>query len=264
MRMQVVGDGAARGGVSAGGGAWVWLSALAVGMRAHWRLQRPRANELGQRAAIASAHHKRQPDISGDAPQRSGLDAMRSGAPRSGAEPGMASFDQFYSRHEQPLYGYLRRLLPSHEIAVEIAQETFFRAWRHFDTLSAYERPEAWLYRVATNLAISQLRRRSPLAFSALFAGARRESADVEEPIGVERIASSLDVEGQTVERDTIDRLLRKLPERQRAALLLAAVQGMPTDEIAAALGVSPDNARQILSRARERFRSLYDDGRRA
>ena len=140
MRMQVVGDGAARGGVSAGGGAWVWLSALAVGMRAHWRLQRPRANELGQRAAIASAHHKRQPDISGDAPQRSGLDAMRSGAPRSGAEPGMASFDQFYSRHEQPLYGYLRRLLPSHEIAVEIAQETFFRAWRHFDALSAYER----------------------------------------------------------------------------------------------------------------------------
>lgn len=257
MRMQVVGDGAAGGGVTAGGGAWVRLSAIVLGVRACWRLQRPRA-------AIASAHHERPSDDYGAAPQRSRPDAIRAGGPRSDAAPDVTAFDQFYSRHEQPLYGYLRRLLPSHEIAVEIAQETFFRAWRHFDTLGDYERPEAWLYRVATNLAISHLRRRSPLAFSALFAGSCAGSAGEGEPFGAERIASPLDVESQSVERDAIDRVLRKLPERQRAALLLAAVQGLPTDEIAAALDVSPDNARQILSRARERFRSLYDEGRRS
>ena len=138
--MQVVSEGVARGDVTTGGGAWVWLSAIAVGMRTRWLLQRPRASGPNQRAAITSAHRERQPDSAGGAPQRSGPDAMPATGPRSDAAPDLATFDQFYSRHEQPLYGYLRRLLSSHEIAVEIAQETFFRAWRHFDALSAYER----------------------------------------------------------------------------------------------------------------------------
>ncbi|HLZ22669.1 MAG TPA: sigma factor, partial [Ktedonobacterales bacterium] len=54
-----------------------------------------------------------------------------------------AAFEAFFQRHEQPLYGYLRRMLPTHEIAVEVAQEAFFRAWTHFEEVRAYERPEA-------------------------------------------------------------------------------------------------------------------------
>ena len=180
--------------------------------------------------------------------------------------PANAAFDLFYARHEQPLYGYLRRLLPTHEIAVEIAQEAFFRAWRQFDTISAYDRPEAWLYRVATNLAISALRKRAPLSFSAVF-GRGRGGAHEEDSGSVEpgerlsaQVASPLDIERQAADRDAIDRALRALPARQRAALLLAAVQGFAADEIAAALGVSPANARQLLSRGRERFRRLYDE----
>jgi len=216
----------------------------------------------GRRAAIASASSEDWQR--GSSRTRSQVNAAGVNAPGSATPaPGLALFDQFYSRHEQPLYGYLRRLLPSHEIALEIAQETFFRAWRHFDALSAYERPEAWLYRVATNLAISQLRRRRSLSFSSVAAHVRSGSADAEELVGADLIASPFDLESQTAERDTIDGVLRALPERQRAALLLAATQGLTTSEIAAALDVSPDNARKILSRARERFRQLYDEAQR-
>ncbi|HEX2348821.1 MAG TPA: sigma-70 family RNA polymerase sigma factor [Ktedonobacterales bacterium] len=169
-----------------------------------------------------------------------------------------ASFDDFYARHEQPLYGYLRRLLPSHEVAVEVAQEAFFRAWRQYETLRAYERPEAWLYRVATNLAISQLRRRAPLSFSSLAARQRAETPQRDELAAGELFASGADLERDAAERDVIERILRALPERHRAALLLSA-QGFKGDEIAAALGATPANARQMLRRARERFRSLYD-----
>ncbi|HEX8983515.1 MAG TPA: RNA polymerase sigma factor, partial [Ktedonobacterales bacterium] len=65
--------------------------------------------------------------------------------------PDLSTFDEFYTRHEQALYGYLRRLTASHEVAVELAQESFVRAWRHFDRIADYDRPEAWLFRVATN-----------------------------------------------------------------------------------------------------------------
>jgi RNA polymerase sigma-70 factor (ECF subfamily) len=169
-----------------------------------------------------------------------------------------ASFDDFYARHEQPLYGYLRRLLPSHEVAVEVAQEAFFRAWQQYEALRAYERPEAWLYRVATNLAISQLRRRAPLSFSSLAARQRAETPQRDELAAGELFASGADLERDAAERDVIERILRALPERHRAALLLSA-QGFTGDEIAAALGATPANARQMLRRARERFRSLYD-----
>lgn len=259
MRIQVVGV-SARADASADWGVWNRLTARALSARAHWRL---RSRGLDRRTAIASANGERQPVGDRAQPQAAGSGATASGNPhnRSAPAPGLGAFDQFYTCHEQPLYGYLRRLLPSREIAVEIAQETFFRAWRHFDVLSSYERPEAWLYRVATNLAISHLRRRRLLSFSPLSAPSRADAAG--QTSGADLIASPLDMEGQAVERDTIAGALRRLPARQRAALLLA-VQGLTTDEIATALGASPDNARKILSRARERFRSLYDEAQRA
>lgn len=194
-------------------------------------------------------------------PSRAARVPLEQGALAAGAAAppdSYVSFDDFYTRHEQPLYGYLRRLLPAHEVAVEVAQETFFRAWRQFDTLVVYERPEAWLYRVATNLAISHLRHKAPLSFSSLTARLRAETPEREELAAGDLFASAFDLESGAAERDLIERILRALTERHRAALLLSA-QGFTGDEIAAALDATPANARQMLRRARERFRSLYD-----
>lgn len=178
-----------------------------------------------------------------------------------GGRAGQSSdFDTFFARHERPLYAYLRRLLPSDEVAVEIAQEAFFRAWTHFTELRHYDRPRAWLYRVATNLAISTLRRRQPTPLSQIL-GRKRPDEEGDELQESENalLADSLDIEGQTAERDTIGRVLRSLGERERAALLLRSVQGFSHEEIGEALNVSAANARQITARARHRFRQLYD-----
>lgn len=236
----------------------MWRAATTVsGWLLTWRQTPPAVG--GYRPAVASRDQRR--DVSDQA--RTGGQAHDGASPATGQPPGSV-FDAFYARHEQPLYGYLRRLAPTHEVAVELAQETFFRAWRHFDSLQSYDRPEAWLYRVATNLAISHLRRKRPLSFSALLARTSAEDATPDGSTGADLIASPLDIEGQTAERDAIDRALRALPERSRAALLLAAIQGFTADEVAEALGVTPNNARQILSRARERFRRVYEHGLRA
>lgn len=256
MHMQVSG-GARLSGRRSGASERIRRAATTVsGWLLAWR-QTPSAAG-GYRPAVASRDQRR--DVSGQA--EAGAHAL-DGPPPAAGQPLGGMFDAFYARHEQPLYGYLRRLAPTHEIAVELAQETFVRAWRHFDALQAYDRPEAWLYRVATNLTISHLRRKRPLSFSALLAHKNAEGTTPDGPTGADLIASPLDIEGQIVERDAIDRALRALPERSRAALLLAAIQGFTSDEIAEALSVTPNNARQILSRARERFRHLYEQGRR-
>jgi RNA polymerase sigma-70 factor (ECF subfamily) len=167
-------------------------------------------------------------------------------------------FDTFFTRYEQALYGYLRRMLPSDEVAMEIAQEAFFRSWTHFTELQAYDRPEAWLYRVATNLAISHLRRHRPLSFSQVFKRSNDDESAADSTPEQDLIADPLDVERQTADRDLIDRVLRRLPERQRAALLLRAVYGHSCEEVATALGITLPNARQTLSRGRDKFRRLY------
>ncbi|HEY7849959.1 MAG TPA: RNA polymerase sigma factor [Ktedonobacterales bacterium] len=225
----------------------------------HWRWARASTPSTRRGDAFAVSSHGQPPRSAAPASLAQGAAETQAATP----PPALASFDDFYARHEQPLYGYLRRLLPSHEIAVEVAQEAFFRAWRQFDTLLTYDRPEAWLYRVATNLAISHLRHKAPLSFSSLIARLRAEAPDREELAAGDLFASSFDLEGDAAERDLIERILRALPDRQRAALLLSA-QGFTSEEIAAALAATPANARQLLSRARERFRRLYDDGRRA
>ena len=171
---------------------------------------------------------------------------------------GALDFDTFFTRYEQALFGYLRRMLPSDEVAMEIAQEAFFRSWTHFAELQAYDRPEAWLYRVATNLAISHLRRRRPLSFSQVFRRSNDESDPADVTAEQDLVADALDLERQTADRDVIDRVLRRLSERQRAALLLRAVYGHSCEEVAAALGITLPNARQTLSRGRDKFRRLY------
>jgi RNA polymerase sigma-70 factor, ECF subfamily len=178
--------------------------------------------------------------------------------PAGAIDPYLPEFDAFFTKFEQPLFGYLLRMVPSQEIALELAQETFFRAWQHFAELQVYDRPEAWLYRVATNLAISHLRRKKSLCFAQLFRHGGSEGGQSDASMEYEFLADPFDMEQQTADRVLIEQTLRQLAERQRAALLLRAVYGLSCQEISETLGISVANVRQTLSRARDRFRKLY------
>jgi len=149
-------------------------------------------------------------------------------------------------------------MVPCTDVALELSQEAFFRAWQHFPELQIYDRPEAWLYRVATNLAISYIRRKKALSFAQLY----RYSSDGGEPgdsgVDPELLADSLDLEQQTAEKMMIEQTLQQLAQRQRAALVLRSVYGLSCQEISATMGMSVANVRQTLSRGRARFRKLY------
>jgi RNA polymerase sigma-70 factor (ECF subfamily) len=153
-------------------------------------------------------------------------------------------FKDFFMRYRPDIYGYLWRIIGEEQAAQDLCQETFLRAWQHFDKVSGYERPVAWLFRVATNLAINYQRYRSTSSDRLL---------KLEEPEG-----SGVDPALGIVERDAVATVLQALPARQRMALVLRVVYGMPFQEIAATLGVSQANARMALSRGRQQFRRHY------
>ena len=151
-------------------------------------------------------------------------------------------------------------MLPTHDAALDVAQEAFFRAWQRFDVIGGYDRPQAWLFRVATNLALDVLRRRQPIELSRIFGGHNDPASDaIPTADFLPALMDPSDMERSLAERDVVNRLLRRLPERQRAVVLLWAAHGLTTAEIAEIFETTDVNVRQMLSRGRARFRELYE-----
>jgi RNA polymerase sigma-70 factor (ECF subfamily) len=129
------------------------------------------------------------------------------------------------------------------ELAADLAQETFVKAFRAYDTLIDRDRARAWLYQIAGRTALDELRRRRIVRFVPWTGESR----------GVDPSAEDMALDRRL--HGDLERALAQIPSRQRMALLLAEVQGLNGAELAEALGVSHVAARALLSRARESLR---------
>lgn len=154
-------------------------------------------------------------------------------------------FEAFVHQHERQILNFLWRMTADEQTAFDLSQETFLRAWQHFTTIRAYERPRAWLFRVATNLALSHLRRQ-PGASADISMVDEDESATVSDPIV------------HFVESDLVRQILLALAPRRRAALILCEVYGFTAEEVAQVLGITRSALKMTLSRGREQFRQMY------
>ncbi|MEO7003052.1 MAG: RNA polymerase sigma factor [Ktedonobacterales bacterium] len=159
-----------------------------------------------------------------------------------------AECEQFIREHERAVLNYLWRMLGEEETAYDLTQEVFLRAWSHFETIRHYEQPRSWLFRVATNLALTHLRRRARQ-------GGRAATLD---PTDSGTHPAESDHTWRLAERDLVRQTLLLLPPRRRAVLILREVQGLSAAEAGRALGMTETAVRMALHRAREQFRELY------
>ncbi len=153
--------------------------------------------------------------------------------------------ERFIREHERVILNYLWRMTGDEETACDLAQEVFLRAWQRFETIRAYDQPLSWLFRVATNLALTYLKRRS------LPAGAPAMLDEDDEP-------ATSDLAWRLAESDLVHDILLKLSPQRRAALVLREVYGLSGAEVGAILGISRNAVRMTIHRARIQFRDLY------
>ena len=154
-----------------------------------------------------------------------------------------ACVEELYAAHHAEIHGYLARMVGDDELAADLAQETFVKAYRAFDTLQDLAMARAWLYRIAGRTALDELRRRKLIRFVPWAGETRGTVASAEETALRGRLTGEL------------ERALAAIPERQRMALLLSELQELNGVELAAALDTSHDAARALLARARESLR---------
>ena len=154
-----------------------------------------------------------------------------------------ARIEELFALHSTEINTYLARMVRDPELAADLTQDTFVRAVRALDTLDDPDRARPWLYRIANNVALDELRRRRIVRFVP-WTGESRGTAP-----SAERLAMDARLSGP------LERALVRIPERQRAALLLAELHDLTGVELADILGVSHVAARALLTRARESLR---------
>jgi RNA polymerase sigma factor (sigma-70 family) len=154
-----------------------------------------------------------------------------------------AVVEELFRLHSGEIYAYLARMLRDDELAADLAQETFVKAYRAFDTLEDPARARAWLYQIASRTALDELRRRRIVRFIPWTGESRGSDRSAEETAMHGRLSAEM------------ERALDSIPARQRNALILAEVHDLTGVELAAALGVSHVAARALLTRGRESLR---------
>ena len=167
-----------------------------------------------------------------------------------------ATFESLTQRHRRELHVHCYRMLASFDEAEDAVQETFLRAWRSRDAFGGDQLFRAWLYRIATNVCLDLIRRRNRRVVEL-----RQSFAEVPwiQPYPdrlLDEIAPTEDEpDAAAVERETIElaflAAVQVLPPRQRAALLLRDVLGLPAAETADMLDTSVAAANSALQRAR-------------
>jgi RNA polymerase sigma-70 factor (ECF subfamily) len=179
-------------------------------------------------------------------------------ATRTGDED---AFAELVGRYRNQITSYIYRMTNDYDGAVDLAQETFLRVYRaagRYQTTHAFS---TYIYRIATNLAISELRKRKRRRLVSLTglltSGDGEEARDFDAPD--ERPlqdASLVDSE----RRGVIKRAIATLPDKYRAPLVLRDVEGKSYDEIASILGTSEGTVKSRINRARNFLRDKMRD----
>lgn len=143
-------------------------------------------------------------------------------------------FDDFYRAHYLAVLRIAAAVTSDSEVAAEVAQEAFIAAHRRWRTISAYDRPDLWVRRVAINRALSW-RRRVRNETRALARLARRR----------ERPASDATVHGDVWSQ------VRRLPVRQASLIALVYIDDLSIEQAAHTLNIAVPTAKTHLQRAR-------------
>ncbi len=167
--------------------------------------------------------------------------------------PAHAGFEEAYLSCRGPIYGYVRRMVSDETDAEDLTVVVFekaLRAWDRRPQVEAEIRP--WLFRIATNACLDELRRRQRIHFSPweTFVGLFHPSQVAPDNPEKETIRN----EKAQLVRAALDRLSPKY----RAALIMREFQDLSHDEIGEIVGTSRDGAKMLLFRAREQMRAVY------
>jgi RNA polymerase sigma-70 factor (ECF subfamily) len=164
----------------------------------------------------------------------------------------LPAFEAIVEKYRLPVFNFVHRTLRDAEEAEDIAQQVFLQAWKAAGRYRVASRFSTWLFTIARNLCLNELRRRGRHRTDSLDAPIEAGGAPREREI---EDCRSLGVTGTVLLEELgekIEEALADLPESQRSAILLLREKEMAYEDIAVVLGVSVSAVKSLIHRGRE------------
>jgi len=161
------------------------------------------------------------------------------------------AFGEIVRRYRNPITNFVYRMIDDYDRSVELAQETFIRIYTSASRYKANYSFSTYIYRIAANLAISELRQRKRRKLVSLFSAFSDETGEALEldlPDGGPLQDETL-IEDER--RRAVAKAITSLPAKYRAAVVLRDIEGMSYDSIAETLNLSEGTVKSRINRAR-------------
>ena len=165
----------------------------------------------------------------------------------------LSAFEELVSRYERKIFRLTMNITQNREDAEDAMQDAFLKSYSHLKDFAGDSRFYTWLVRIAANEALMRLRKRRPNQFS------------LDEPIEGEEDLMPREIEdwgpspeqrfAQTEMRDILSRAISDLDPDYRVVFSLRDIEGLSTEDTAAAVGISVPAVKSRLLRARLKLR---------
>ncbi|HQR34629.1 MAG TPA: sigma-70 family RNA polymerase sigma factor [Blastocatellia bacterium] len=172
-----------------------------------------------------------------------------------------AAFKELVRRYQNQITNYVYRMLDDYDRAVDLAQETFLRVYTSAERYQATYSFSTYIYRIAHNLAISELRqrkRRKLMQFPMFFSD--KDSDEVEIEIEDQRQVLADDSMIAAQQREAVTKAIASLPEKYRAALVLCDIEEKSYEEISEVLDLPVGTVKSRINRARNLLKDKLKD----
>lgn len=167
------------------------------------------------------------------------------------------AFDVLVNRYKNRLYNFILKMVRDPDLAEEIAQDTFVRAYIHADKYRTIARFSTWLYTIGLNLVRNHMRRkkRSPIGRIPMVGGQDGDKVEMELPDpghGADRMIRNREM------KERVAQVVTKIPQHYLEPFLLREYGDLSYEEISAATGLKIGTVRSRINRARSHFRENW------
>jgi RNA polymerase sigma-70 factor, ECF subfamily len=165
------------------------------------------------------------------------------------------AFTVLVTKYKDPLVNFLNAMVGNYDVAADLAQETFIRVYKNIGRYSNIYQFSTWLYRIATNLAIDEMRyrrRRGQVFYNNVWDNNRPTDAERPEMQISDARRGPRDEILRKESSQVLGDAIRSLPEKYRVAFVMKEVQELPYEDIARILKCSTGTIKSRLHRARE------------
>lgn len=168
----------------------------------------------------------------------------------------MEAFEQLVSHNEKIVYNVIYRIINNSEDTYDLAQDTFIKAYTRIHQFNEESKFSTWLYRIATNTALDELRRRKGKETFSINQAMQGEESEI---IPQHRDENE-NVEEKIIEQEKgemIEIALKELSEEHRVILILRDMQSLSYDEISKVLDITLGTVKSRISRARREMKNI-------